>query len=94
MGPCLCGDPYCSRCFGAGAVHDPPETCPVCDGPNADPETGDVFEATYDTCGKPECVATAKARKEALDRADHEADLAQQAAAEEWEKSNAVSREG
>lgn len=77
-GPCLCGDPYCGRCFGGAADYDPPDACPRCGAPNSD-ETGDVLDVTYDTCGRALCVAAEKARREEWAKLEAEADRAERA---------------
>lgn len=76
-GPCLCGDPYCGRCFGGGD-YDPPDACPHCGAPNAD-ENGEVLDATYDTCGRASCAAAEKSRREEWAKQEAEADRAERA---------------
>lgn len=83
-GPCLCGDPYCGRCFGAAAAYDPPDACPQCGGPNSDSETGDVLDGETDTCGRAECREAEKSRRRALALEERERDRLADEAEAQW----------
>lgn len=83
MGPCLCGDPYCSSC--GGGAYDPPEECPQCGAANSD-ENGTMFDEKTDTCGDVECMAAERERREEWARQEHEAAMREDEAAAEWER--------